>query len=203
MSCWPCRPWASAAAICINFSGKQSWKVNYPVVLGHEFAGVIAKKGRQRPRIQGGRPGSERDGRGDLPPTPRYSPQGLYNLDPNRLGFGYGVNGAMTRLSKVPERCLHRIPDRAAIREGGADGAVLRGLQRDLRQLAPAARRHRGGDRARADRAALRGDGEDCRRRASGRSSAFPPMPTGSRSRKADRRGHGAGRTGGKHCRSG
>src|ERR1700733_2708636 len=26
--------------------GKQSWKVNYPVVLGHEFGGIIAKKGK-------------------------------------------------------------------------------------------------------------------------------------------------------------
>ncbi len=26
-----------------QFLGKQSWKVNYPVVLGHEFAGIIAK----------------------------------------------------------------------------------------------------------------------------------------------------------------
>jgi len=29
-----------------QFTGKQSWKVNYPVVLGHEFAGVILKKGK-------------------------------------------------------------------------------------------------------------------------------------------------------------
>ena len=25
-----------------QYTGKQSWKVNYPVVLGHEFGGVIA-----------------------------------------------------------------------------------------------------------------------------------------------------------------
>jgi alcohol dehydrogenase/L-iditol 2-dehydrogenase len=36
---------------------------------------------------------------------------GRYNLDPSRLGFGYGVNGAMTRFVKVPARCLHRVPD--------------------------------------------------------------------------------------------
>ena len=28
-----------------QYTGKQSWTVNYPVVLGHEFAGVIAKTG--------------------------------------------------------------------------------------------------------------------------------------------------------------
>jgi len=35
---------------------------------------------------------------------------GLYNLDPARRGFGYGVDGAMTQFVRVPERCLHRIP---------------------------------------------------------------------------------------------
>ena len=38
--------------------------------------------------------------------------RGLYNLDPTRKGFGYGVNGAMTRFVRVPSRILHRVPDR-------------------------------------------------------------------------------------------
>jgi alcohol dehydrogenase/L-iditol 2-dehydrogenase len=47
---------------------------------------------------------------------------GLYNLDPTRRGFGYGVDGAMTEYVRVPARCLHRIPDelpfeRAALTE--------------------------------------------------------------------------------------
>jgi alcohol dehydrogenase/L-iditol 2-dehydrogenase len=37
--------------------------------------------------------------------------QGLYNLDPSRKGFGYGVNGAMTKFVRVPSRILHRVPD--------------------------------------------------------------------------------------------
>jgi alcohol dehydrogenase/L-iditol 2-dehydrogenase len=36
---------------------------------------------------------------------------GRYNLDPRRKGFGYGVDGAMTRFVRVPARCLHRVPD--------------------------------------------------------------------------------------------
>jgi L-iditol 2-dehydrogenase len=28
-----------------QYAGTQSWHVNFPVVLGHEFAGVVAKKG--------------------------------------------------------------------------------------------------------------------------------------------------------------
>jgi L-iditol 2-dehydrogenase len=45
------------------------------------------------------------------------SRQGLYNLDPARKGFGYGVNGAMTRFISVPERCLHRVPDAVSFEE--------------------------------------------------------------------------------------
>ena len=30
-----------------QYTGKQSWKVNYPVVLGHEFSGVVTKRGRK------------------------------------------------------------------------------------------------------------------------------------------------------------
>jgi len=92
-----------------QFTGKQSWKVNYPVVLGHEFAGIIAKKGRNvRGFAEGDRVVSETAAVIDA--ASPYTRQGLYNLDPNRLGFGYGVDGAMTRFAKVPERCLHAIP---------------------------------------------------------------------------------------------
>jgi alcohol dehydrogenase/L-iditol 2-dehydrogenase len=45
------------------------------------------------------------------------SKQGFYNLDPTRKGFGYGVNGAMTRYVKVPARCLHHVPDELAFEQ--------------------------------------------------------------------------------------
>ena len=94
-----------------QFLGKHSWKVNYPVVLGHEFSGVIAKKGKSvRGFGEGDRVVSETAAQIDA--ASPFCRQGLYNLDPKRLGFGYGVNGAMTRFVKVPERCLHHIPDR-------------------------------------------------------------------------------------------
>jgi alcohol dehydrogenase/L-iditol 2-dehydrogenase len=88
----------------------QSWQVNYPVVLGHEFAGVVSKVGS---RVTSFKPGdrvvSETAAliNHDSPMTRA----GLYNLDPNRKGFGYGVNGAMTKFVKVPARLLHRIPE--------------------------------------------------------------------------------------------
>ena len=94
-----------------QYHGTQSWKVNYPVILGHEFAGTVAKIGsRVRSFKPGDRVVSETAADVDL-----YSPfgrAGRYHLDPNRLGFGYGVDGAMAKFVRVPERCLHHIPEK-------------------------------------------------------------------------------------------
>lgn len=114
-----------AAGICGSdlhqWTGKHGWKVNYPVVLGHEFSGVVVRAGKKvRDFPEGSRIVSETAAVIDTA-TP-YARQGLYNLDPNRLGFGCGVDGAMARYVKVPERCLHHVPDvlpfeRAALTE--------------------------------------------------------------------------------------
>jgi L-iditol 2-dehydrogenase len=91
------------------YMGKQSWKVNYPMVLGHEFSGIIEKKGKNvRHFKEGDRVVSETAA--VINPASSYVRQGLYNLDPDRLGYGGGVNGAMTKYVKVPERILHNIP---------------------------------------------------------------------------------------------
>ncbi len=88
----------------------HSWPVNYPVVLGHEFSGVVAEVGsRVKDWREGDRVVSETAA--IIDPNSPLSRQGLYNLDPNRKGFGYGVDGAMTRFVRAPARCLHRIPD--------------------------------------------------------------------------------------------
>ncbi len=92
-----------------QYIGKQSWPVNYPVVLGHEFAGYIAQLGsRVRGFKEGDRVVSETAA--VLPHDSAFIRQGLYNLEPKRLGFGYGVDGAMAPFVKVPARCLHPLP---------------------------------------------------------------------------------------------
>lgn len=93
-----------------QWSGSQSWPVNYPVVLGHEFGGHIVELGKNvKSWAQGDRVVSETAAEVDM--SSPMSRSGRYNLDPNRKGFGYGVNGGMTRFVKVPARCLHRIPE--------------------------------------------------------------------------------------------
>ena len=103
-----------AASVCGSdlhqWEGSNSWPVNYPVVLGHEFGGHVFALGKNVTAWkEGDRVVSETAAVVDM--SSPMSRQGLYNLDPNRKGFGYGVNGAMTRYVKVPQRLLHKIPD--------------------------------------------------------------------------------------------
>ena len=104
-----------------QWHGSHSWPVNYPCILGHEFAGTVAKAGTNVSCFrEGDRVVSETAA--VIDETSPLSRCGLYNLDPSRRGFGYGVNGAMTQYVRVPERCLHRIPEslpfeRAALTE--------------------------------------------------------------------------------------
>jgi L-iditol 2-dehydrogenase len=83
-----------------QWTAEHSWPVNYPVVLGHEFAGVVAELGKN---VKGWREGdrgvSETAAVIDLDSP--LTKQGLYNLDPTRKGFGYGVNGAMLPASST------------------------------------------------------------------------------------------------------
>jgi len=93
-----------------QWTGDHSWQVNYPVVLGHEFCGTIAAVGSG---VRGWREGARvvSETAAVIDPDCPLSRRGLYNLDPSRKGFGYGVDGAMTRFVRVPSRILHAIPD--------------------------------------------------------------------------------------------
>jgi L-iditol 2-dehydrogenase len=92
-----------------QWTGSHSWHVNYPVVLGHEFGGYVAAVGAN---VSAWKEGDAvvSETAAVIDPDSPMSRQGLYNLDPTRRGFGYGVDGAMTRYVRVPSRCLHRIP---------------------------------------------------------------------------------------------
>jgi alcohol dehydrogenase/L-iditol 2-dehydrogenase len=93
-----------------QWRGSHGWHVNYPCILGHEFSGTIIKAGARVSHFkEGDRVVSETAA--VIDEASPLSRTGLYNLDPTRRGFGYGVDGAMTQFVKVPERCLHHIPD--------------------------------------------------------------------------------------------
>lgn len=103
-----------AASICgwdiEMWRHKMANPVKVPVVQGHEFSGVIDKVGSRVTRFKvGDRVVSETAAYicGDC----NQCLTGNYNLCSKRKGFGYGTNGAFTDFVKVPERCLHKIPD--------------------------------------------------------------------------------------------
>jgi alcohol dehydrogenase/L-iditol 2-dehydrogenase len=93
-----------------QYHNTQSWPVNVPVILGHEFAGVVAKAGKAvRGFREGDRVACETAAR--ICGQCLYCRSGEYNLCPKRQGFGYGVDGAMADFIKAPARCLHHLPD--------------------------------------------------------------------------------------------
>ncbi|MDA8292031.1 MAG: zinc-binding dehydrogenase [Actinomycetota bacterium] len=92
-----------------QYEASHSWNVNYPVILGHEFSGVVVGTGaRVAAFAEGDRVTSETAA--VLDPRSPFVRSGRYNLDPARQGFGYGVDGAMAGFVRVPERCLHLLP---------------------------------------------------------------------------------------------
>jgi alcohol dehydrogenase/L-iditol 2-dehydrogenase len=93
-----------------QYHNTQSWPVNVPVILGHEFAGVVARAGKAvRGVREGDRVACETAAR--ICGQCLYCHSGEYNLCPKRQGFGYGVDGAMADFVKAPARCLHHLPD--------------------------------------------------------------------------------------------
>jgi alcohol dehydrogenase/L-iditol 2-dehydrogenase len=104
----------AAVSVCGSdlhmWESTHSWPMNYPVVLGHEFGGVIAEVGE---RVGGWKRGDRvvSETAAVIDPDSPLARQGLYNLDPTRRGYGAAVDGAMRRWVPVPARILHRIPD--------------------------------------------------------------------------------------------
>ncbi len=88
----------------------QSWQVNYPVVLGHEYGGIVRKVGKN---VTDWNPGDRAVGEtaAVIDPKGAMTRRGLYNLDPSRKGFGADIDGAMRQFIPVPQRICHHLPD--------------------------------------------------------------------------------------------
>lgn len=92
-----------------QWHGPVGWAVNYPVVLGHEFAGEIAAVGPDVTEWQvGDRVTCETAA--EVCGVCEYCRTGNYNVCPKRRGFGYGVHGAMATHVVARQGLLHRIP---------------------------------------------------------------------------------------------
>lgn len=121
-----------------QWHASHSWPVNYPVTLGHEFAGVIAKAGRN---VQGFKEGDRvvSETAASICGQCVYCRSGHYNLCPKRLGFGYGLDGAMADYVRVPARCLHHIPDNVPFEDAAMTepGCVACNAVMELSRITP------------------------------------------------------------------
>ncbi|RLE11636.1 sorbitol dehydrogenase [Candidatus Aerophobetes bacterium] len=88
----------------------DEFMVNPPVILGHEFCGVVKEVGKNVTEFKvGERVTSETAAR--VCGKCMFCRTGNYNLCPERLGLGYGVNGAFTRFCVVRKQIVHHLPD--------------------------------------------------------------------------------------------
>src|SRR5258708_20602887 len=88
----------------------QSWSIKLPLVLGHEFGGVIAAVGSE---ITGFKPGDRVvcETAASICGQCVYCLSGKYNLCPNRKGYGALADGAFTRYVLARPQILHHVPD--------------------------------------------------------------------------------------------
>jgi len=93
-----------------------SFKMNVPLIFGHEFAGIISKVGSEVRSFKVGdrvtaETHAEYCGKCTLCRTNQY------HLCRERKGYGFQTNGAFAKFVKVPARILHRVPDNVTLRE--------------------------------------------------------------------------------------
>lgn len=94
-----------------------AFAIRIPVILGHEFSGVIVEAGKDvRSFRRGDRVTSETHaaycGRCPLCRT------GNYQVCRERKGFGFHVDGAFAEYIRVPEMSLHSLPDTVSFTSG-------------------------------------------------------------------------------------
>lgn len=102
-----------AAGICGSdihlWQNDQAWTIKLPLVLGHEFCGVVADVGDGVTAFRAG----DRvvcETAAQVCGLCMYCRTGNYNLCPDRLGFGALIDGAFTRYVAVRPQILHHIP---------------------------------------------------------------------------------------------
>lgn len=92
------------------YHGQLDALAHPPVILGHEWCGEVVEVGE---RVKGFRPGDRvvSETAAYTCGVCAYCRSGDYHLCPERLGFGYGVDGAFTSYVHARAVLLHHIPE--------------------------------------------------------------------------------------------
>ena len=95
---------------------KVSYKVNVPLILGHEFAGVIAEVGAN---VTGWKVGDRvtSETHADYCGKCVMCRTNNYHVCRERKGYGFQIDGAFAKYVRVPSRILHKVPENVSLKE--------------------------------------------------------------------------------------
>lgn len=92
---------------------------NYPpVILGHEFSGVVAEVGPGVRSVQPGERVTVLPASAVICGRCEYCREGYFMFCPDRRGMGHGVNGSFTRYAVVREDQVYPLPGGVSLEEG-------------------------------------------------------------------------------------
>ena len=109
-----------AAGVCGSdihlWHENQSWAIKLPLVMGHEFSGMVSEVGHQ---VKGFKVGDRVVCETAATVCGRcvYCVTGNYNQCPHRQGYGALVDGAFTEYVAVRPQILHHIPPNVSFEE--------------------------------------------------------------------------------------
>ncbi|MGG3449121.1 zinc-dependent alcohol dehydrogenase [Domibacillus aminovorans] len=95
----------------------ETFKSYPPVIMGHEFSGVIAEVGKNVTKVKTGDRVAVLGSTAVTCGSCEYCQTGYYMFCKDRRGMGHGVNGSFTKYTVVREDMVYKIPDSVSLEE--------------------------------------------------------------------------------------